>query len=111
MIRNLHYSDFTLGVVSTYGSYVFKINDIEKFINFYVDHLSDDMDLQSFENKYKADYNLASSNHSKSWETNFLKLIKDYDAGLTMFKGSNESKNWQEKKLNENSVIDGPCKN
>ena len=110
---NKIYSDFTLGVVSAYGSYVFKINDIEKFINFYVYHLSDDKDLQSFENKYKADYNLASSDHSKYWETNFLKLIKDYNAGLTMFKGSNESKSWQEKKLNENgnSVIDGPCKN
>lgn len=111
--RNVISSDFTLGVVSTYGSYVFKINNIEKFVNFYVDKLLYITDYSSFSEKYKSDYNLDKSDHSKSWETNFLKLIKDYDTGLTMFKGSNDSKSWQEKTLNENgnSVIDGPCKN
>ncbi len=105
--------DFILGVVSSSGSYIFKIDNVEKFVSFYVYNLADATDRQRFESKYISQYRLTSGNASDAWENNFLKLLKDYDAGLKMYSGSNENKNWQEKTVNNfgNTANDGACKN
>lgn len=105
--------DFMLGVVSSYGSYMFKISNIEKFVSFYVNNLASSADLARFEANYSGQYNLSNGNMGSSWENNFLKMLKDYDAGMKMYCNSDDNKKWQEKTVNnfDNTPNNGPCSN
>ena len=112
-----NWATFTIGVVAPDGTgYTIKINDIEQFKSFGGQWLSSDMNVGVFEQLYyfnanSGGYNIQLNTPSIQNESNFLRLLKERNTGLSLFKQNPNTNTWQQLGLDSNnSTIVVPCK-
>lgn len=109
-IKNV--AEFTMGLATVYGTtYLLKISNLDNFLAFGEMFLKNDIKEALLIQVRDKDFNIDGDQSVSQNEKGFLQLIKDYSAGLKIFKGDpNNFNSWQAKTVNSaGTVVDGNC--
>lgn len=114
--RMNNWATFTAGVVAPDGTgYTVKINDINQFQAFGNQWLSSDFNVGVFETLYyfntnSGGYNIQLGTPPLQNEASFLRLLKQQNTGLTLFKQNRSTNTWDQLGLDSNnSTVVVPC--
>lgn len=88
-------TEFTLGVVSSSGTYIIKIDDIEKFLLFYLTKLENQNEFSKVNDAYNVSpFYMSDQSKSDEWENSFTKFISTFQSGLTIYKSDENNQKW-----------------
>jgi len=87
--------EFTLGVVSSYGTFIVKINDIDKFLLFTLQKLEDSTAFSNLSDAYSGKpFYMTDPSKQDEWENSFAKFISAYQTGLIIYRSTDDHKKW-----------------
>jgi hypothetical protein len=110
---NVNVGDLVFTLVTKHQTtYAYQITDKNKFIAFYESYLKVGGKVEIFAEQFLDKYKIKLESTNTENETGFVKLIRDYDLGITLFRGDyNNFNSWKKLTIDKNggTVIPIEC--